>query len=434
MQRAEYYVWLVKCLGVGNPRIHQILDNYDDIADFYEDCHNGVILKKLRLTETELGFLTETHIDDIKFVFEEYKKFHTQFITIEDELYPQQLRNIDNPPAILFVVGDISHLDDELLLTVVGTRKESLYGKRACELICSELAYSGFSIVSGLANGGDTTAHVTALKCGARTYGFLACGLDVDYPSGKAALKNAIYKNGAIITEYLPGTEPYPSNFRVRNRLMAGLSVGTLVIEASSRSGTLITAHAAADQGKDVFAVPAGIFWRNCAGTIQLIQNGAKPVKDALDIIEDYIDRYPEKIHIPETKQNIKQLFEVNKRLGLTNENAEQAVSDIEIKEIRKKAKKELKQSAKEAIKEQATVIENEESSIPLETRIKACGLEADERANAIIELLKNGKISIDEISDKTQIPATKIMIIVTKLEIAGIIKKHPANILELLI
>lgn len=427
LQRAEYYVWLVKCLGEGNPRIHSVFEYYDDIAEFYNDCHNNLVVKHLNFSVDELRKLVNTTLDDIQYVFEKYKKFHTQYITIEDDLYPRQLRNIDNPPTILFVVGDISRLDDELLLTVVGTRKESMYGKKACELICSELVYAGFSIVSGLAKGGDTTAHLTALKCKGRTYGFLACGLDVDYPYGKSELKNAIYKNGAIITEYLPGQEALPTNFRVRNRLMAGISEGTLVIEAAKISGTLITAHAAVDQGKDVFAVPSGIFWRNGAGVIKLIQNGAKPVKDALDIIEDYIDRFPEKIKIPKTNINLLQLFEVNRNISLAENSAN---SDIENKEIRKKAEKELKKSAKESIKNADKQIDGD----LLSSKLKAFGLENNSDAEKIIEILKCGNASIDELTNKLNVPNKNISVIITKLEIAGIIEKHPANIIELII
>ena len=427
LQRAEYYVWLVKCLGEGNPRIHSIFEYYDDIAEFYNDCHNNLVVKHLNFSVDELRKLVNTTLDDIQYVFEKYKKFHTQYITIEDDLYPRQLRNIDNPPTILFVVGDISRLDDELLLTVVGTRKESMYGKKACELICSELVYAGFSIVSGLAKGGDTTAHLTALKCKGRTYGFLACGLDVDYPYGKSELKNAIYKNGAIITEYLPGKEALPTNFRVRNRLMAGISEGTLVIEAAKISGTFITAHAAVDQGKDVFAVPSGIFWRNGAGVIKLIQNGAKPVKDALDIIEDYIDRFPEKIKIPKTNINLLQLFEANRNISLAENSAN---SDIEIKEIRKKAEKELKKSAKESIKNADKQIDGD----LLSSKLKAFGLENNSDAEKIIEILKCGNASIDELTNKLNVPNKNISVIITKLEIAGIIEKHPANIIELII
>lgn len=432
MKRIEYYVWLVKCLGAGNPRSHKILEVYDDIKEFYDDCKSGIINKEVRLTKSEVEFLCQTDLSDIAFIFKEYQRFNTQYITIEDELYPQQLRNIDNPPLILFVVGDITHLDDELLLTVVGTRKESLYGKRACELICSELCASGFSIVSGLAYGGDTTAHTTALKCGARTYGFLACGLDVDYPLGKADLKNAIYKNGAIITEFLPGTKAYPENFHIRNRLMSGLSEGTLVIEAPKRSGTIITANCAAEQGKDVFAVPAGIFWKNSAGTINLIQNGAKPVKDALDIIVEYLDRYPEKIKIPQERINLWQFFETNRKLGLDNQNSQQVLSDDEYKNIKKQAKKELKSVADETIK-QAKKEPKEHNDVSIKDRLSICGLENDSIALKIIELLKDKCYTVDELSDKIDIPASKVMIIVTKLEICGVIKKLPGNMLELI-
>lgn len=421
-------------MGVGNIRSHKILEIYDDIAEFYDDCKNKCIKKGLRLTVNELRFLYETNLSDIQFVMQKYDKFRAQYITIEDELYPQQLRNIDNPPLVLFVVGDITHLEEELLITVVGTRKESLYGRRACELLCSELCVSGFSIVSGLANGGDTTAHLTALRCGARTYGFLACGLDVDYPYGKASLKNAIFKNGAVITEFLPGEAAYGKNFHIRNRLMSGISVGTLVIESPRRSGTLITAHCAANQGKDVFAVPAGIFWINSAGIIELIQNGAKPVKDALDIIEEYLCRYPEKIKIPDNKINLNQIYEVNKRLGLTDENSPQAIGLDDYEKVRKEAKKELKQAGKQAA--DSKKVQDEKPGININSvydKLSERKLDKDENIIKITEQLKNSSHTADELSQLTGISTSQILICATKMELAGVIKKHPGNRIELI-
>ncbi len=421
-------------MGVGNIRSHKILEIYDDIAEFYDDCKHKRIKKGIRLTENELRFLYETSLSDIQFVMQKYDKFRAHYITIEDELYPQQLRNIDNPPLVLFVVGDITHLEEELLITVVGTRKESLYGRRACELLCSELCVSGFSIVSGLANGGDTTAHITALKCGARTYGFLACGLDVDYPYGKAPLKNAVFKNGAVITEFLPGEAAYGRNFHIRNRLMSGISVGTLVIESPRRSGTLITAHCAANQGKDVFAVPAGIFWINSAGIIELIQNGAKPVKDALDIIEEYLGRYPEKIKIPENKINLNQIYEVNKRLGLTDENSPQAIGQADYEKVRKDAKKELKQAGKQAVGGQKTQEQKSDADIKsVYQKLSERNLDKDENIVKIVEQLEKSSHTADEISELTGIYTSQILICTTKMELAGVIKKHPGNRIELI-
>jgi len=431
MTRKDYYIWLVKCMGIGNIRSHTILEKYDDIAEFYEDCHNKSIKKGIRLTESELRFLSSTTLSDIQYVYEKYSKFKPQIITIEDENYPWQLKNIDNPPIVLFVVGDISHLDDELLIAVVGSRKETLYGKRVNEVICSELCVSGFSIVSGLANGGDTTAHITALKCGARTYGFLACGLDVDYPYNKGKLKNAIVRNGAIITEYLPQTPAYPENFHVRNRLMSGISEGVLVIEAAKTSGTLITAHNAVNQGKDVFAVPASIFWPNSAGVLQLIKEGAKPVKDALDIIEDYLTRFPNKINIPDEKLNLKEIYEINCKLGLSDPNSLNAVN-AEYKEKKKLAKNELKEAGKELIKtrKEKEILSDIE---PLHERLERNGLNKDENIMKVVSCIENNSQTMDEIAEKSGLSLSKILVLVTKLEMSGIVKKLPGNRIEII-
>lgn len=430
MNRKEYYVWLLKCLGPANKHASGILEQYTDLAEFYEDCKKRRFKRGVCLDAQEMEFLYETQLSDIDFVFERYERFHTQFVTPEDELYPQQLKNIDCPPLVLFVVGDISHLEEELPITVVGTRRESLYGRRACELICSELSVCGFSIVSGLANGGDTTAHKTALRCKGRTYGLLACGLDVDYPTGKASLKNQIYKHGAIITEFLPGIRAVPENFHIRNRLLSGLSVGTLVIEAPRRSGTLITANNAANQGRDVFAVPSGIFWKNSAGVIELIQNGAKPVRDALDIIEDYIDRYPEKIRVPENRADFRATFLANHRLGLDDENAVTAVTQPDEKE-KKRLKRDLQKAGKAAVNGQEQKIV---SLLAVEERLKKAGLTENAVATEMVRLLKEGSHTVDELVEKTGIEAAKILANLTRLELACIAKKSPGNRIDLIL
>ncbi len=431
-ERVSYYLWLVKCMGVGNVRSHKILELYDDISEFYDDCKNHCVKKGVRLSEKEINFLCNTSLSDMDYIYEKYNRYHTQYITIEDELYPQQLRNIDNPPIVLFVVGDISHLEDELLITIVGTRRESLYGKFACRTLCAELCASGFSIVSGLANGGDTTAHNTALKCGARTYGFLACGLDVDYPKDKAALKNAIFKNGAIITEFLPEERGYADNFHVRNRLMSGISVGTLVIESPKRSGTLITAHHAANQGKDVFAVPGGIFWINGIGTFELIKNGAKPVRSGLDIIEEYIYLYPDKIKIRDDQENINRILDINKELKEQDENSRYSIDSKELSKIKKQADKEFKQIGKDAIKGKL-IEQNNTAQIPLSERISGSNLNDNENVKKIISHIEKAPLTVDEIADLTDIPTMQIIISITKMELAGIVRKIQGNKIELI-
>jgi len=204
-----------------------------------------------------------------------------------DKNYPKVLKNIDNPPILIYVKGRMKE-QDWFSLAVVGTRKASTYGLQATKNLVTDLAYLKTTIVSGLAKGVDTVAHQTALDNKTRTIAVLGCGIDQIYPFENENLAQQILdNNGVIISEYGPGTKISPLNFPARNRIVAGLSLGVLVTEAPIKSGALITARLAAEQGKEVFAVPGMISNINSQGTAMLIKNGAKLVWDVNDILEE---------------------------------------------------------------------------------------------------------------------------------------------------
>ena len=203
-----------------------------------------------------------------------------------DRDYPSNLRNIPSPPFLLYIKGEFLS-GDELALAVVGTRKFSAYGKRVTTEIVRELAASGLTIVSGLALGIDSFAHRAALSVSGRTIAVLGCGLDRIYPPENRELAREIERSGALVSEFPLGFPPVRGNFPSRNRIIAGLSLGTLVCEAPERSGALITAACALEQGKPVFAVPGSILNQASWGVGRLIQSGAKLVLDASDILEE---------------------------------------------------------------------------------------------------------------------------------------------------
>jgi len=209
-----------------------------------------------------------------------------QLISWEDQAYPRHLRNIYDPPPLLYVRGTLRR-EDEWAVAVVGTRRASAYGKEAARQMAGGLARSGITIVSGLARGIDAQAHRAAIDAGGRTIAVLGCGVDVVYPPEHRNLTREVVGQGALISEYPLGTQPEASNFPPRNRLISGLSLGVLVVEAGARSGALITARFAAEQGRDVFAVPGSIFQRNSEGCNRLIQDGAAPALSIRDIQEE---------------------------------------------------------------------------------------------------------------------------------------------------
>jgi len=220
-------------------------------------------------------------------LLEQIIKKDIKLLFLEDELYPPLLREIYDPPFVLYYRGTIDEQTFALPLAVVGTRKISSYGKEVTEDFIKELVASEITIISGLALGVDCLAHETAVTAGGRTVAFLGSGVDEIYPRTNYQLAQGIMKNkGALISEYPPGTLPFKANFPRRNRLIAGSSLGTLVIEAAEKSGALITARYALEEGRDVFAVPGSVYAQSSQGPNNLLRAGAKAVTGANDIKE----------------------------------------------------------------------------------------------------------------------------------------------------
>ncbi|MGZ3674093.1 MAG: DNA-processing protein DprA [Ktedonobacterales bacterium] len=213
-------------------------------------------------------------------------KLRVGVLRLSDATYPRLLREITLPPPVLYVRGTLTP-EDDWAVAIVGTRRATAYGRQIAERLATELAQHGITIVSGLARGIDTHAHTSALDAGSRTIAVLGCGPDLVYPPENAKLAARIIESGCIITEFGPGTQPEAGNFPARNRLISGLSLGVLVAEAPDDSGALITTRFAAEQGRDVFAVPGNITSRASAGANRLIQDGAKLVLDVNDILSE---------------------------------------------------------------------------------------------------------------------------------------------------
>ena len=217
---------------------------------------------------------------------ERLRRLRVRALRVTDDRYPHLLREVSLPPPILYVRGTLTPQDD-LAVAIVGTRRATAYGRQMTERLVAELVAQGLCIVSGLARGIDTHAHTAALEAGGRTLAVLGCGPDLVYPPENAKLAARIVESGAIVTEFAPGTQPEAGNFPARNRLISGLSLGVLVVEAPEDSGALITARFAGEQGRDVFAVPGNITSRSSAGASRLIQDGAKLVQTVDDVLSE---------------------------------------------------------------------------------------------------------------------------------------------------
>jgi len=223
---------------------------------------------------------------DPKKLLSDLLKKGIKILTIGDKDYPKLLKEIADPPFLLYIKGEIKSQDD-FSLAVVGSRRPTSYGREVTESLTRALVFEGFTVVSGMARGIDSVAHKTVLEAGGRTIAVLGSGIDVIYPPENEKLYEEIAQNGAVVSEFPPGTQPVPYNFPQRNRIIAGLSLGVLVTEAAEKSGALITAGFAGEAGREVFAVPGPIYSKLSAGTSGLIKDGAKLVYKVQDILEE---------------------------------------------------------------------------------------------------------------------------------------------------
>lgn len=242
---------------------------------------------------------------------ENARRLDMRIITLFDKEYPEPLSHIDSPPPLLYSRGDPIP-EDRFAIAMVGSRKMSEYGRKIASDLSFELASSGLTIVSGLARGIDTASHSGALKAGGRTIAVLGCGLDMCYPSENGKLMAAVAESGCVLSEFRLGTQPFRENFPKRNRIISGLSLGVLVVEATTRSGSLITARFALEQGKDVFAVPGNITSANSDGTNKLIKMGAKPVQNSQDVLEEISSQIKGLLHSAESPLNSAGRLDIN--------------------------------------------------------------------------------------------------------------------------
>jgi len=214
-----------------------------------------------------------------------------KIITLKDDAYPRRLKEIYDPPALLYARGELQK-EDELAISIVGSRKTSPYGRWITERISQDLARHGVTIVSGMARGIDSVSHLGAISGGGRTIAVLGCGVDVIYPSENRSLFSRIIEHGAVLSEFPMGSPPEGGHFPKRNRIISGLSIGVVVVQASAESGSLITASYALEQGREIFAVPGNVGAEGSRGTHQLIKDGAKLVESSEDILEEILPQW----------------------------------------------------------------------------------------------------------------------------------------------
>lgn len=279
-------VHLYECRGIGSRTLYKMLKFDPTLHDiFLMTKHELQYYFQISNRYIDVTYF-DIHNNDPTYTYEKYAKMNIQIITILDEIYPYLLKQIYNPPLILYCKGDIELLYNASL-AVVGTRNPSNYGVQATKEIVRSLVKKKFTIVSGLAKGIDFIAHQTCIEHTGQTIAVLGSGFSHIYPRNHEQIANIIGKSHLLLSEYPPNTKPQKKNFPERNRIISGLTVGTIVIEAREKSGSLITADFALNEGREVFAVPGSIFSETSKGTNFLIQQGAKLIQSIDDILSE---------------------------------------------------------------------------------------------------------------------------------------------------
>jgi len=347
-----YWIWLSRCKGLSGAKKLALCARYGDPRGVWESG----------------GY--DTDLSQAEKILEDCRRKGVQILTAGDASYPRRLLDIADPPLVLYYKGRLPQFDREAAIGVVGTRNASAYGLMAAEKLAREISLLGGLVVSGMAAGIDAQAGWGAVRAGCPAVGVLGGGVDVIYPSSNRDLYEAVERNGCLISEYPPGTPPGRWTFPQRNRIISGLSVAVLAVEAPERSGTMITVRDAQKQGRDLFAVPGNIDSPTCAGTNGLLQNGAQAATCGMDVMRHYEGKFPDRLH-----------------------------------------------------REPAPVIERAPAP---KAAPKALGATAEEQA--VLDALGEGERNYDQIISASGLSSDKAMAVLTMLEIKGMVKTLPGR------
>ncbi len=316
----KYLIWLQLCLGAGNKRAVQILKHFETAQSIYGE--NKEKLKASGLfTATELKRMSQTKLENAEEILKQCKTENINLVAYGSKEYPQLLAEIPKPPILLYVKGKLPNFDLLPTISIVGPRNVSEFGKKAAFSLGYRLAKAGFIVISGGAVGTDSYAHAGVLKAKGTTVLVMGCGIKSSYLEENRAMREQIAKTGCLISEYPPDFPASRFTFPIRNRLIAGLSLGTVIVEAGKKSGALITAALANEQGRDVFVIPNSPDKKESIGSNELLRDGAKPLLNTSDIFNEYIVRFPDKINIERAYEKPAKTENKKNKIAILNEN-----------------------------------------------------------------------------------------------------------------
>ena len=411
-----HWIWFAHRPGLKDREKALLLQHFRDPEDIYfADSASFDHIEDL--SEEGLEALSDKNLIPAEEILESCSREKLHILTYRDAAYPGRLKNIADPPVILYYKGQLPDFDGSPVIGVVGTRKASAYGMTTAKRMGYQIGKCGGILVSGMAYGIDGMAMAGALTAGATVVGVLGCGADIVYPVSNRGLFRDTESYGCILSEFPPGTPPGKWTFPKRNRIISGLSCGVLVVEAPEKSGALITARLAAEQGRDVFAVPGNIDMPSFVGSNRLLRDGAIMVSSGWDILSEYEALYPDKIRKNTAPSHLTAYpDEVENAL----EAAEKPLPKVAQKPLLPKKKKHLK---KELDKK---VIDKEQSAPYIDLNETIARLSAEEAA--IVKAISGGERLVDDVIAETGLTTGKILSSLTMLELKGVIRRLPGK------
>lgn len=387
-ENLRYWLWMQKALGEA-AHIKVILEDFSGAKELY----NSNILEwrmSPSLTAGQVNKLEQTDINSVDEIIYTCEKNGWSIIDFDDARYPKRLKEIYNPPCVLYVDGELPDIDSLATIGIVGTRKASEYAVKVTHIMSRGITECGALVISGGALGVDTAAHKGALTAGGKTIAVLGCGLGTSYLNENKPLRDVIRCNGALVTEYPPFTKASRITFPMRNRIISGLSVGVLVVEAGVKSGSLITADFALEQGRDVFAIASSVLSVDFAGTNKLIDDGAIVATRPAQIVSYYCDKY-NTLDITRAR-NVDELLADDSDKSANIQPCGDKLSFDNVDENREKR------------------LQNEKKSFGLTGDIKT-----------VYQCLNDCFLHIDTIIEQTSLTSSSVMASITQLEIMGL-------------
>ena len=411
----KHWIWLAHRPGVSDRMKTVLLEHFSDPEEIYY-ADGGALDVIEEMTQEARASLQDKDLIPAEEILDRCLKKKLSILTIRDVQYPQKLKNIPDPPIILYYKGQLPDWDAFPVIGIVGTRKASTYGLQTAKRMGYQIGKCGGVVVSGMAYGIDGLAMSGALTAGAVTVGVLGCGADVVYPLSNRALFRDVERYGCIFSEFPPGTQPARWTFPKRNRIISGLSDGVLVVEAPERSGALITARLAAEQGRDVFAVPGNVDQPGCIGSNRLLKDGAIVATEGWDVIGEYEALYPGKIR----KHTEPSQLSVYPQEAGAAEPPEKPQEKVAQKPGIPKKKSPLNKNTEKII------IDNGESSPYSDVNKAPPKLSAEEQM--VYDALRNGDRLVDDVIAETGLTTGKILGLLTMMELKGHIRRLPGK------